>query len=245
MPLHPLLLALLGATLGSFIATLVIRWPAGRSLGGRSACDGCGRTLNSWELVPLLSAVALRGRCATCRARISPTHWRAELAAAAIGALSGWVAPGGAGAAAAVFGWQLLTLALLDLAAWWLPDVLTGLLAVTGMATTLLDLGPSATDRLIGGGAGFALLWAVGAAYRRLRGRDGMGGGDPKLFGAIGLWVGWAMLPPILLVASLIGLGVMLFARLTGRAVTRHDALPLGALLAAAAYPAYLMMLGG
>ena len=69
-----------------------------------------------------------------------------------------------------------------------------------------------------------------------------MGGGDPKLFGGIGLWLSWQLLPAVLLVASLLGLGVVLFAHLTGRARARTDALPFGALLAAAAYPAWLMV---
>ena len=78
---------------------------------------------------------------------------------------------------------------------------------------------------------------------RRLRGREGMGAGDPKLFGAIGLWVGWQMLPAILLIGSMIGLGVVLSARLRGAAVTADTALPFGALLAIAAYPAWLFMI--
>ena len=71
-----------------------------------------------------------------------------------------------------------------------------------------------------------------------------MGGGDPKLFGAIGLWLGWRLLPSVLLLAGLLGLGVVLFRRLTGRPVASNDALPLGTLLAAAAYPAWLAMVG-
>ncbi|WP_425231166.1 prepilin peptidase [Sphingomonas sp.] len=235
---------MLGLILGSFIATLVIRWPAGRSLGGRSGCDGCGRVLGAAELVPLASALVLRGRCRACGARIDPRHWWTELAAAAIGALSGRLAPGFEGVAGAVFGWLLLTLALLDLAAWWLPDRLTGLLAVTGLAGGAAGIGPPLVDRLIGGTAGFALLLLVSLGYRRVRGRAGMGGGDPKLFGAIGLWLGWAMLPPVLLVASLLGLGVMLVAALTGRRMAGDAPLPLGALLAAAAYPAWALMIG-
>ncbi|WP_419808539.1 prepilin peptidase [Sphingomonas sp.] len=240
--LYPILLGILGAILGSFIATLVLRWPAGRTVGGRSACDGCGRPLGAAELVPLVSAALLRGRCRTCRTAIAPLHWQVEAAAAAIGALSGWLAPSAAGIAGAVFGWLLLTLALLDLRAWWLPDILTGSLAVTGVASGLAGLGPPLPDRVIGGVAGFALLWLVGWGYRRTRGREGMGGGDPKLFGGIGLWLGWTMLPPVLLVASLCGLGVVLAARLTGRPMIRTDALPLGALLAAAAWPAWALM---
>ena len=244
VPLYPILLAVLGAILGSFIATLVLRWPAGRSLGGRSACDGCGRRLGPLELIPLASAAALRGRCRTCRVPIAPMHYGVEAAAAAIGALSGWLSPDAAGVAGAVFGWLLLTLALLDLKAWWLPDVLTGALAASGVAAGALGLGPPLLDRAIGGVAGFVLLWGVGFGYRTVRGREGMGGGDPKLFGGIGLWLGWAMLPPVLLVGCLLGLGVAVAARIGGRIVARDDALPLGALLAAAAYPAWALMIG-
>ena len=230
--------------IGSFVATLVLRWPDGRGIvRGRSACDGCGRTLRAGELVPLLSAAVLRGRCRTCRVAIAPLHWQVELAATAIGALSGWLAPGVEGVAGAVFGWLLLALALLDLRAWWLPDALTALLAATGIAGGVLGLGPSLSDRLIGGAGGFALLWLVAAGYRRWRGREGMGGGDPKLFSGIGLWLGWAMLPAVLLVASLVGLGAVLVARLLGRPMARSDALPLGTLLAAAAYPAWALMI--
>lgn len=242
MLLFATLLGLLGLILGSFIATIAVRWPQGRTVSGRSACDGCGRPLRAAELVPLLSALLSGGRCRTCAAPIAAVHWHVELAAGLIGAVAGAVAPGVEGVAGAVFGWFLLTLALLDLRAWWLPDRLTGALALTGLAAGTLGMSPQLGDRLIGGAAGFLLLWLVGRAYLRLRGREGMGGGDPKLFGAIGLWLGWAMLPPVLLVASLFGLGITLFRRLTGRTVTRADALPLGALLAAAAYPAWVLL---
>ena len=238
----PFLLGILGLILGSFIATLVLRWPDGRSVGGRSACDGCGRGLRAHELVPLVSAAVQRGRCRACGARIAPLHWQVELAALAIGAAAGVVAPWPDALAGAMFGWLLLTLALLDLRHWWLPDTLTGMLAASGITVGLLGLAPALIDRAIGGAAGFALLWAVAAGYKRLRGREGLGGGDPKLFAGIGLWLGWQLLPAVLLVASLLGLAVVLVARLTGRAITRTDALPLGALLAAAAYPAWLMV---
>lgn len=238
-------LGVLGAILGSFIAALVTRWPEGRSvMQGRSACDACGRTLGAAELVPLVSALIQRGRCKACGARIDPVHMRVEAAALAAGASAGWVAPGVEGAAGAAFGWLLLALAALDLRAFWLPDRLTGLLALGGVATGLAGLPPSAGDRAIGGAAGFALLWGIAWSYRRLRGREGMGGGDPKLFGAIGLWLGWRMLPAVLLTASLVGLGVVAWRAATGRAMARDDALPLGALLAIAAYPAWWMMVG-
>jgi leader peptidase (prepilin peptidase)/N-methyltransferase len=242
----PVLLALLGAIVGSFVATLVVRWPEGRSvLLGRSACDGCGRTLSARDLVPLLSALALRGCCRTCGARIDPAHWRVELACALVGLSAGLFGAGLLQAVAgAVFGWLLVALAALDWRAFWLPDRLTALLALTGVAAGVAGLAPDLPDRLIGGAAGFTSLWMIARGYRLLRGRDGMGGGDPKLFGAIGLWIGWRLLPSVLLLAGLLGLGIALFHRLTGRPVARDDALPLGTLLAAAAYPAWLAMVG-
>ncbi|MES2421499.1 MAG: prepilin peptidase [Pseudomonadota bacterium] len=239
------LLGVLGAITGSFVAALVTRWPDGRSvMQGRSACDDCGRTLRATDLVPLLSALVLRGRCRSCRAPISPVHWRIELAGLAIGVAAGLVVPGPVGIAGAVFGWLLLALASLDLVAFWLPDRLTLLLAATGLASAALGIDPPLLERLIGGLAGFGTLWLVAFGYRRIRGRDGMGGGDPKLFGAIGLWLGWQMLPAVLLIASMIGLGVVLAAHLKGRSMAADTALPFGALLAIAGYPAWLFMIG-
>lgn len=237
-----LILGGLGAIAGSFLATLVVRWPEGRSLGGRSACDECGRTLRAAELVPLASMIALRGSCRSCGARIDPAHGGVELACLIAGAAAGWSAPGIAGSAGAVFGWLLIALAMLDWRAFWLPDRLVAPLAVLGLAGGLIGLEPILADRLIGGAAGFLLLWIVAFTYRRWRGREGLGGGDPKLFGAIGLWLGWQLLPAVLMVAGLIGLGIVAFRAATGRAMARTDALPLGTLLAAAAYPAWIAM---
>lgn len=241
----PVLLAALGAIAGSFLATIVVRWPEGRRVSdGRSACDACGATLRAIELVPLLSALVQRGRCRRCGARIDPRHPRIELGCALIGAAAGYVAPGPVGAAGALFGWLLLTLAALDAAALWLPDALTGTLALTGVAAGALGVAPALDERLIGGAAGFLSLWAIARTYRLVRGREGLGGGDPKLFGAIGLWLGWRLLPAVMLLAALVGLGAVLVMRLSGREVSADLKLPFGAFLAIAAYPAWLMMIG-
>lgn len=238
-------LAVLGAIVGSFVAALVVRWPQGRSvMRGRSECDACGHVLRAVDLVPLLSALALRGRCRDCGARIGVVHWRIELVGLAIGAAVGAVVQSPEAIAGAVFGWLLLALAALDIVAFWLPDRLTGLLAVAGVVAGASGIAPALEDRALGGVAGFVALWLVATAYRRVRGREGMGGGDPKLFGAIGLWLGWRMLPAVLMLAALAGLGVVLSAYLRGRAMTRDTALPFGALLAIAAYPAWLVMIG-
>jgi leader peptidase (prepilin peptidase)/N-methyltransferase len=84
---------------------------------------------------------------------------------------------------------------------------------------------------------------AIRLGYRALRGREGMGGGDPKLFGAIGLWVGWTMLPIVLVLACLVGLGVVLFWLITDDRVQKAVRLPFGTLLAIAAYPAWIALL--
>lgn len=243
--LWPVALGVLGAVIGSFLATLVIRWPQERSvLQGRSHCDGCDAVLGPRDLIPLASAALARGRCRHCGARIDPRHWQIELAALGIGVLAGLVVPGPAAFAGSVFGWLLLTLAALDITEFWLPDPLTLMLALAGLVAGAVGIEPPLVDRLIGGVAGFGALWFVGFAYKRVRGREGLGGGDPKLLGAIGLWLGWRMLPAVLLLAALTGLAFVLFGMLRGRAAKMDDRMPFGALLAIAAYPAWLFLLG-
>ncbi|MEK9213123.1 prepilin peptidase [Sphingomonas sp. 2378] len=232
-----------GAIIGSFVGALVLRWLDDRSvLAGRSACDGCGKALRAWELVPIVSALVLRGRCARCGQRIDPVHIRIEIIAALIGVSAGWVA-GPDGWTGALFGWSLLALASLDALALWLPDRLIAWLAGTGLVTGALGHAPLLGDRIVGGLAGFGALWGIAAAYRHVRGREGMGGGDPKLMGAIGLWLGWRMLPGVLLAACVIGLGYVLLRRLLGTRVAADEMVPLGLLLAVAAYPCWMLMI--
>ena len=239
--LWPVLLGVLGLVFGSFIATVAIRWPKGRSpLKGRSQCDGCGKDLAARELVPVVSFVLQRGRCQGCGAPIHPGHVVTEGIGMAIGVVAGVLVPGIGGVAGAIFGWMLLTLAALDLAAFWLPNLLTGALAAAGLAAGLPGLTPAMDARLIGGIGGYAALAAVAAGYRLVRGRQGLGGGDPKLFGAIGCWLGWQALPLVLLAAALIGLAAVLGLWMGGRKVGATDRLPFGVMLAAAAFTVWV-----
>lgn len=233
-------LGLLGLILGSFIATVAIRWPEGRGVSkGRSECDACGKPLGPWELVPLLSYAMQRSKCRACGAGIAVSHPLIELLGLGVGVAAGLAGPGAAGVAGAMFGWILLTLAAIDLRAFWLPNVLTGMLALSGLALGFTPL----SERLIGGAAGFASLWLVATAYRKLRGREGLGGGDPKLFGAIGCWLGWQALPMVLLAACALGLAIVLALRLFGHEMAGSDRLPFGALLAPAAFLTWLTMI--
>lgn len=236
----PAALGLLGAIFGSFIAVVAVRWPEGRSASnGRSQCDSCGKMLRAHELVPVLSYAVQAGKCRGCGAPIAVSHPVIELLGLAVGVIAGLAAPGWEGMAGAVFGWLLLSLAAIDLRAFWLPNVLTGPLAAFGLVAGLGTL----SDRLIGGVAGFAVLWAVATGYRHLRGREGLGGGDPKLFGAIGCWLGWMALPRVLLAACILGLAIVLALRLVGNKMAATDRMPFGALLAPAAFVIWVTMI--
>lgn len=232
--------AVLGAIAGSFLSTIILRWPQGRGVTqGRSACDGCGRILSPLDLVPILSALVFRGRCRTCGARIDPIHGRMEWACAFIGALALGMMPDIGGIGWALFGWLLLMLAVLDWRHFWLPDAMTLPLAFFGLTIGLWSTDAMLADRVIGAVAGYGALLAISTTYRVLRGRDGLGLGDAKLLGALGAWLGWQALPFLLLIAALIGLTVALGARLAGRSVTATTQVPLGACMALAALPAW------
>jgi leader peptidase (prepilin peptidase)/N-methyltransferase len=242
---HPVIISIagliLGAIVGSFLATILVRWPRGESVSaGRSRCDGCGRTLRALELVPILSWAVRRGRCGTCGARIDARHVSVELAAAAIGLIAALAFPWPMALATALLGWWLLILAALDVEHHWLPDALTLPLIPTGLAVAWLALGPPLVDRIAGAALGGLALWLIAITYQALRGREGMGGGDPKLMAGIGAWIGLFNLPFVLLGASLLGLASVAAMAARGVAVNAVTRLPLGALLAVAAWAVWL-----
>jgi leader peptidase (prepilin peptidase)/N-methyltransferase len=231
---------LAGLVIGSFIAALTARWPQGKSIvAGRSRCDHCDTVLGPLELVPVISFAVQRGKCRHCGAAIAPRYPAIELAAAGVGAASLAMYPGAYGVAGAVFGWWLLALLVLDVEHMWLPDRLTIPLGFAGLAASQV-LAMPLVGSLIGAAAGWVSLAGIAAGYKALTGRTGMGGGDPKLFAAIGAWLGWVSLPFVLVFAAMLGLLLVGYDRFSGRPVTRHSRVPLGALLAAAAWPLWL-----
>lgn len=225
----------IGAVIGSFIGVLFARLPAGRAFAaGRSRCDACEKPLSPLDMLPLVSFPRLRGRCRMCGAPIDPTLWLIELLAALTGAAAVAFASQPAGWIWAVFGWLLLLLAALDLRHYWLPNALTALLAATGVLAVALA-GGSLLDAAIGGIAGFGALEVIRRGYKAVRRRDGMGGGDPKLMGAIGIWTGWQALPFVLIGASFAGLLLIAAWKLRGREIDASTHVPFGACIAAAA----------
>jgi len=237
--------AVLGAIVGSFVAALVMRWPRGESVvGGRSRCDSCGETLRAGELVPVLSYLVQGGRCRRCGARIDPKHLAIEVAGPLMGAVSVLAHALPLALATAGFGWWLLAVAAIDAEEQWLPDALTLPLLPLGLLAAWAGFGPPLLDRAIGavvGGVGLALL---GWLYRVTRGREGMGGGDPKLLAGIGAWLGVLQLPFVLLGAGLVGLMAALAMVARGQQVGATTRLPLGSLMAVAAWPLWILAAG-
>ncbi len=264
--LPPLLFA---PVIGSFLGVLIRRLPAGQPVGlARSACEACGHTLSPAEMVPLLSYVALRGRCRACGAPIPAFHPAIEVAALLVAASAvlarawaggdgGWDDAAGLwpGAAAGLWadcalGWTLLALAWIDAEHFLLPDLLTLPLVLAGLAWCWWSETAEWEQGALGGHAlgaalGYGGLRAVALAYRALRGREGMGAGDAKLLGACGAWLGWAALPWVLLGAAVMGLAAAGTMQLRGREVGRLTALPFGPFLAAACWLARLFTAAG
>ncbi|WP_114951798.1 prepilin peptidase [Sphingosinicella terrae] len=234
-----------GAILGSFVATLLVRWPQGRSvIAGRSRCDSCGRKLGPGDLVPLLSYAALHGRCRGCGNRIDRRHLAVELTAAMIGLVALLAHPLPLAAISVLLGLWLLLIAALDLQHQWLPDRLTLPLIPLGLVAAWAGYGPPLEERAIGAALGWTTLFLIALSYRRLRGREGMGGGDPKLVAALGAWLGVLQLPYLLLGSGLLGLASVLLMRMRGDTVTATTRLPLGTLLALTAWPIWLVVAG-
>ena len=203
---------------GSFVGLVAHRLPRAEPvIFGRSACTSCHTQLTARDLVPLLSWLAARGRCRHCNAPLSARYPLTELAALVIALWAASVLGGWSVLIGCLLGWALLTLTLIDLREKMLPDMITLPLIAIGLAATLFlePLDPLA--HAIGAAAGLALFLAVGAIFRRLRGYDGLGGGDAKLFAAAGAWVGWMGLPSVLLIATVVALAVVLVKMLTRR----------------------------
>ncbi|MEN5146461.1 prepilin peptidase [Brevundimonas diminuta] len=249
-----LLMGGLGLIVGSFLGLVSLRLPRGEDIVvSRSRCGGCDRPLKPWRMIPVLSWALSRGKCSDCGAAIPMRYPLIELGSAAIGVWAALCFPDPAQAlATAVLGWQLLLIAVVDAEHFWLPDKLTLPLLLSGLfAAVALDpanihsgmqwslIGPMKTP-LIGAAAGFLGLWLLAFLYKRVRGRDGLGGGDPILLGAIGAWVSWIGLPSVLLWASVTGLSLVAARLALRRPVAATDRLPFGVFLAIGAWLTWL-----
>lgn len=212
----------------------------------RSRCPACQAPIKASHNVPVLSWLLLRGRCASCRAPISVRYPVIELATGVAFAAVAWRFGFGAPALlACLFTAYLIALTGIDIDRQLLPDILTLPLLWIGLLASLWpgagEVPPPAAlrDAVLGAAGGYLFLWLVFHLFRLATGKEGMGYGDFKLFAAIGAWLGWQMLPLVLLLAAgvgaVVGLAMMAASRL-GRGVP----IPFGPYLAGAAWIAML-----
>jgi leader peptidase (prepilin peptidase)/N-methyltransferase len=233
---------LAGPVVGSFLGVLIRRLPAGRDVVlTRSACEVCGHVLTPSELVPVLSYLRQRGRCAACGARIDPAHLWIELAALAVPIIAAWAVPGGPFLwLSCMLGWWLLALGWIDAVSFRLPDVLTLPLILAGLAEAAWAEPDSLLNRAVAAIVAFAVLWLIGYVYRRIRHREGLGLGDAKLLAAGGAWGGISLLPFAMLAAPVLTLLYAGTLWLRGIPVTATTKLPFGPFLAAAIWVGWL-----
>lgn len=158
---------------------------------GWLVCDGCGWMLIGVDLVLLLSVLVLWGWCWICGVVIDLLYWWVEVVGLVIGLVVGVVVLGFEGVVGVVFGWLLLVFVVFDLVVFWLFDWLIVLLVLGGVGVGWLGFVFDLFDCVIGGIVGFVVLWGIVIVYCVICKCEGMGGGDFKLFGVIGLWLGW------------------------------------------------------
>jgi leader peptidase (prepilin peptidase)/N-methyltransferase len=172
----------------------------------RSACPACGHKITAVENIPVVSWLALRGKCSACGIAISSRYPLVELLGGllAAGAIYQF-GPTWQGIAACAFLWTLLALTFIDFDTQLLPDDLTLPLLWGGLLANLYGLFVPLREAVIGAIAGYLTLWAIYWLFKIVRGKEGMGYGDFKLLAALGAWLGWKMLPLIVLGSSVVG----------------------------------------
>lgn len=184
----------------------------------RSHCPACAQPISALQNIPLASYLALGGKCAACGARISPRYPLIEALSGLAGAYAAWHFGFGLAAFAAMaFLWSMIALAFIDFDTQLLPDSITLPLVWAGLLLNLSGTFVDLRSAVIGAVAGYLALWCVYWGFRLATGKEGMGFGDFKLLAAIGAWVGWQMLPLVVLASSFVGaiagIALMVFAR--------------------------------
>ena len=248
---------LFGLMIGSFLNVVIYRLPkmmqresdnyvaseSGKSLPHtenfnlivpRSACPHCGHQITAAENIPVLSYLFIRGQCTECKAPISIRYPLIELITGALSAGLIWhFGSGIAGLGSLVFCWFLIAMTMIDADTQLLPDDLTLPLLWCGLLINLHGTFTPLNDAVIGAVAGYLALWLVYWGFKLLTGKEGMGYGDFKLLAALGAWMGWSMLPAIILISSVVG-AVVGIIMIMAKNLGRDTPLPFGPYLAAA-----------
>jgi leader peptidase (prepilin peptidase)/N-methyltransferase len=205
-----------------------------------SRCPHCSHKIKPWENIPVISYLFLRGKCSNCKASISARYPIIELVTGLLSvAVVYYVGVNWSGLAALVFTWSLVALTVIDFDTYLLPDDITLPLLWLGLIAnsfgTFTDL-PSAVWGAI---AGYLALWSIYKVFKLLTGKEGMGYGDFKLLAALGAWMGWQMLPQIILLSSLVG-AVIGISMIVIRGRDKNIPIPFGPYLAIAGWIAFI-----
>lgn len=202
----------------------------------RSRCGHCGHQISALQNIPIVSYLALGGKCAACKTRISIQYPLVELFTAVVSVIVGWHFGVGLQALAAlVLSWCLIAASGIDLGHKLLPDVITLPLLWLGLGLALFDVFISLEQSVIGAMAGYLSLWSVFMLFKLLTGKEGMGHGDFKLLAMLGAWLGWKPLLVVILTSSVVGATVGISLMLLKKA-GRATQIPFGPYLAAAGW---------
>ena len=183
----------------------------------RSACPHCNHAISAWENIPIVSYLLLRGKCKGCGAAISPRYPIIEAISGILCAYAAWhFGFGLAAVGALLLIWALLALTAIDFDTQLLPDDITLPLLWAGLLLNLFGVFTNLPSAVLGAVIGYLALWSVYWLFKFTTGKEGMGYGDFKLLAALGAWLGWQMLPLIILLSSLVGavIGITLIVAL-------------------------------
>ena len=202
----------------------------------RSACPHCGHKISAWENIPVISYLMLRGKCIECKTPISARYPVVELLTGSLSAFLIWrFGSGLAGLATLVFAYLLIAMTFIDADTQLLPDDLTFPLLWSGLLVNLAGTFVPLDQAVIGAAAGYLCLWSIYWLFKLATGKEGMGYGDFKLLAALGAWLGWKMLPIVVLlsasVGAVVGIALMVLAK-RGRDIP----IPFGPYLAVAGF---------
>jgi leader peptidase (prepilin peptidase)/N-methyltransferase len=206
----------------------------------RSKCPSCGHQIRAWENIPLFSYAALGGKCAACKTRISPRYPVVEILTAVLFVVTiAHFGPNFQGVTALLLTAFLIVMAGIDYDHQLLPDNLTLPLMWCGIILAFWSVHTDLPSSITGAVAGYLVLWSIYHLFRLLTGKEGMGYGDFKLLAALGAWMGWQMLPLIVLLSSVVGALFGLVLMGTGR-LKRDKPMPFGPFIAAAGWIALI-----
>lgn len=205
-----------------------------------SHCPHCDHEIRPWENIPLVSWLALRGKCSSCRAPISRRYPLVELLCGLLSGYAAWhFGFSWQAAAMLLLTWGLLAMSMIDVDHKLLPDSIVLPLLWVGLIVNDFGLFASLSDALWGAVAGYLALWSVYWLFKLVTGKEGMGYGDFKLLAMLGAWGGWQVLPLTILLSSVVGavLGTIL---LRVQKADSGTAIPFGPYLAIAGWIALL-----